>query len=147
VTRHVSRGCDVPRIRSVGTPCLLVLLDLPCIAVSHTVPYIYIYKTSYGGHGRFPLLDMPWLVTLLRFILFLVLPESLSRLLTYVLLILYPENPPERVDVPLSTADVPGQSKSSPADFRWLLSGHSNSGESNLLRENIAEPPQAAAPG
>ena len=85
---------------------------------------------------------MPWLVALLRSILSLVLPESFSRLLTSVLLNLYPENPPERVDVPLSTTNVPGQSEASLEVLPWpMLDG------SDSPCESIVESPQVAAIG
>jgi hypothetical protein len=47
-------------------------------------------------------------MVLLRFVLslFLFLPRSFFRLLTYILLTLYPENPFERVDVPSSSTSA-----------------------------------------
>lgn len=58
---------------------------------------------------------MSLLVALLRFILslFFFLPRSFFRLLVYILLTLYPEILPERVDVPSSTTRAPGQPDSS----------------------------------
>ena len=111
LTRSEMRGCGVPccagsEVWERHAPLFFWIYRA---SLCSTQPSRY--KTSYGGHGRSLHLTTPRHALTCGPPAFRTLsrsPKSFSRLLTSILPIPYPENPPENVDVPSHTTNAPG---------------------------------------